>query len=115
MQKLINKVFGERVSVVLYLLVLLLKVISSHSKANIKLFQFLIFIAVGAIGVMSIKGKKIASVIIGVLIVITGGATLIISFLIGLQQFSLKILFIVIGVYFLIGGVIVFKKGIAIR
>ena len=111
MRKLINKIWGERVCIILYLTVLLLKIIGSHSEARVKLFQFLLLIFIGVGGVMSFKGNKVASMIIGTLIAITGGATLIISFLIGVQQIFLKVLFVFIGVYFIVGGVAVFKKG----
>lgn len=112
MRKLINKILEERVCVIFYMTVLLLKVIGSHSEVQVKLIQLLILIFVGVVGVMSLKGNKVAIVIIGILIAITGGATIVVSFLIGGQQIFLKVLFIFIGMYFIIGGAAVFKKGI---
>ena len=101
---------GKKTFIISYLIVLLLKVVTSHAVVHIKLIQFLLLIIIWAIGVMSSKGNKIATITIGILIFITGLASLTISFLIGSQQIVLRIIFIILGCYFFIGGAVVLKR-----
>jgi len=87
------------------LLTLLYSIFYSQETNTIKLVRFIALGIYSLLALLTNKNNKVATYVLAVFILLSGLGTLIVAFLIGLDQLVSKIFFFLIGGYFSYGGI----------
>ena len=77
---------------------------------TVLLVRVLAIFFLGALAFFSFRGNWVCGKALGVIIFLTGSVTFITSFLIRLNQWEVKLFFLVVGAYFAIGGFMLFRS-----
>jgi len=93
------------------LLTLLYSIFYSQETNTIKLVRFIALVIYGLLALLTHKNNKVATFVLAAFILLSGLGTLIVAFLIGLDQLASKLFFFLIGGYFCYGGVRLIKIG----
>ena len=80
--------------------ILLYSIFYSQETNTIKLVRFIALVIYSLLALLTHKNNKVAIFVFAIFILISGVGTLIVAFLIGLDQLVLKVLFFLIGGYF---------------
>ena len=72
---------------------------------RLKLLRFISLAFLLILSFFSLRNNRVVTILLAILILISGIGSLSISFFVGLDQLSLKLIFILIGAYFVYGGV----------
>ena len=84
--------------------------IVSPESLLLKVIRLLAIIVIGLLSLFSITNNWICGKILAIIIFLSGISSLIVSFLIGSDQWMLKLLFLVVGAYFSFGGYKLFRE-----
>jgi len=90
---------------------LLYSIFYSQETNTIKLVRFIALVIYSLLALLTHKNNKVATFVLAIFILLSGLGTLIVAFLIGLDQLVSKLFFFLIGGYFSYGGVRLIKIG----
>jgi len=90
---------------------LLYSIVYSQETNTIKVVRFIALVIYSLLALLTHKNNKVATFVLAIFILLSGVGTLIVAFLIGLDQLVLKVFFFLIGGYFSYGGVRLIKIG----